>query len=94
MNGWQCLKHLKADERYEKIPVIIISTSSHQRELEIAKDLGALCHLTKPNDFNELTTILDVIVSNLRNGLQAALEMMQMPSSQFIHIFQNESKLK
>ena len=92
MNGWQCLKHLKADKRYEKIPVIIISTSSHQREQEIAAELGAFCYLTKPNDFNELTTILDVIVTNLGDGLLSALQMMPLPCSQFIHICQNESK--
>jgi CheY-like chemotaxis protein len=73
MNGWQCLKHLKEDERYKQIPVIIVSTSSHKRESEIAADLGALCYLTKPNDFDELTIVLQVIVANLDDGLSSAL---------------------
>lgn len=90
MNGWQCLKHLKEDKHYEKIPVIVVSTSSHQREREIAAELGAFCHLTKPNDFNELTMILDVIVTNLGDGLLSALQKMQMPCSQFIHICQRD----
>lgn len=92
MNGWQCLKHLKEDERYKQIPVIIVSTSSHQREREIAADLGALCYLIKPNDFNELTQVLQVIVANLGDGLSSALHEIPMPCSQFIHISQRASK--
>ena len=65
MNGWQSLKLLKEDSRYKQIPVIIVSTSSPQRKGDIAADLGAICYFTKPNDFNKLTQVLQLIVANL-----------------------------
>lgn len=85
MNGWQCLKLLKEDERYNQIPVIIFSTSSHQRDMDIAADLGALCYFTKPNDFNELAQVLRVITSNLGPGLRSAIKNMHSNISQFIY---------
>ncbi len=65
MDGWQCLKKLKENARYRNIPVIIIYTSSHQREITIAKSLDALCYFTKPHNFNELIRVLQAIVNNL-----------------------------
>jgi len=86
MNGWQCLKFLKEDERYREIPVIVISTSSHQREKNIAASLGALCYFTKPNDFSELVQVLQIIVANVGAGLPNALENIQGNFAQFIEL--------
>jgi len=63
MTGWQFLTSLKSLEAYKDIPVIMYSTSSNQRDKDIAKDLGALCFITKPNAFKQLQHTLDVIVS-------------------------------
>jgi CheY-like chemotaxis protein len=73
LNGWQCLKQLKEAERYRQIPVVIYSTSSHQREIDIAMELGALCFLTKPSDFGELKEMLRVIINNLGPDLSKAI---------------------
>src|SRR6187402_2606042 len=45
MTGWQFLTNLKSQEQYKDIPVIMYSTSSNQRDKDIAKDLGALCFI-------------------------------------------------
>jgi CheY-like chemotaxis protein len=63
MNGWECLTKLKQHDDHKHIPVIIYSTSSHQREADIALDLGALCFFTKPSNFLELKEILKAISS-------------------------------
>ena len=73
MNGWQCLKKLKETEAYKHIPVIMFSTSSHQRDANIALDLGALCFFTKPGDFNQLKNILEVIASNTPENILEAV---------------------
>ena len=64
MNGWQCLKTLKEDERYKHIPVVIYSSSSNHREREIAKDMGASLFFTKPNDFYVFKEKLEVIINS------------------------------
>jgi CheY-like chemotaxis protein len=73
MNGWECLTQLKNHEAYKDIPVLIYSTSSHQREANIAMDLGALCFFTKPNNFFELKSILETITTNLHGNLLEAI---------------------
>ncbi|HEY0654266.1 MAG TPA: response regulator [Chryseosolibacter sp.] len=65
MNGWECLKELKTDEQYRNIPVIMCSTSSHNREANIAIGMGALGFFAKPRDFLELKEILKAIASSL-----------------------------
>ena len=49
MNGFQCLQHLKNNERYAAIPVIMYTTSGNTEDKEKAKRLGALKFLTKPS---------------------------------------------
>jgi CheY-like chemotaxis protein len=50
MSGWEVLKHLKENRHYAKIPVIMYTTSSGEKEKRIAADLGAICFVTKPDD--------------------------------------------
>ena len=72
MNGWELLHNLKKDNNYNDIPVIIYSTSSEQRDKEIAKDLGALCFVTKPDNFRLMKSILKVVVESLdKNSLDS-----------------------
>lgn len=87
MNGWQCLEVLKGDQRYRHIPVIMISTSSHQREIDRASELGALCYMTKPSSFEELKQILKVIITNLGTGLKDSILQMQMNGSRYVNTF-------
>lgn len=94
MNGWQCLKELKTHENYKHIPVIIYSTSSHQREKDVANDLGALCFFTKPDDFFELKSVLEVIVHNLGAELANALQNMHDGASKSIYVFTGRSKIQ
>lgn len=66
MSGWQCLKAIKEDSRYHSIPVVVISTSSNRREIDIARDLGAVCYFTKPHQYNELIEALRVLVTSFQ----------------------------
>ena len=88
MNGWQCLKRLKAHETYKHIPTIIYSTSSHQRDIGIALELGALCFFTKPSDFLQLTKILSIIANNLGPGLVEAIRKIDDSESRSLFTFQ------
>lgn len=85
MSGWECLKVLKKDPNYKDIPVIMISTSSHKNDMEMASNLGSICYFIKPNNFNDLKYVLQTITSNLGEGLKDALAELQ--SSSVKHIF-------
>lgn len=86
MNGWQCLNQLKQQDAYRDIPVFVISTSSHQRELNTVMETGALGYLTKPSNFNTLKDLLQVIVSNIGPGLQQAMHELQAGGSGYVYV--------
>ncbi|MCP2025346.1 CheY-like chemotaxis protein [Flavobacterium sp. HSC-32F16] len=83
-NGWECLQLIKNDSRYKDIPVIMISTSSHKNDMDKASQLGSLGYFVKPNDFNDLKYTLNVITSNLGNGLREAVMNLQSKGSKYI----------
>ena len=85
MNGWECLKELKQDDRYKNIPVIMISTSSHKNDMDTAANLGAVCYFVKPTNFKDLKEILGSITSNLENGLKESLSNLE--TNKYLHIF-------
>lgn len=63
MNGWQLLTRLK-ESSLKHIPVIMYSTSSNARDIKTAKELGALCFITKPHAFRMLKGMLNVVVEH------------------------------
>lgn len=73
MNGWECLAKLKASDTYKSIPVMMYSTSAHQRDIDTALDYGALCFMTKPSEYKELKKILAEIITHLDDNLLDAV---------------------
>jgi CheY-like chemotaxis protein len=65
MSGWEFLNRMKKENRLKQIPVIIFSTSSNPRDIQIAYDLGALSYCVKPDDPADLRDMLRHVVSNL-----------------------------
>lgn len=68
MNGWELLDKLKQNSAYKDVPVIMYTTSSEERDRKTAMDLGALCFITKPDNFKSIKSILQVVINNLDNG--------------------------
>jgi CheY-like chemotaxis protein len=85
MNGWQCLQLLKKHEHHKDIPVIIISTAAHNDEMNMAIERGALCYLVKPNNFKELSNLLEKIVANLGPGLRDGIQQLQAAKPKYIY---------
>ena len=73
MNGWDCLKALKTHRTYQKIPVIIYSTSSAERDIQKARELGATYFLTKPDNYKELGHFIAILVRNIDGDLPDVL---------------------
>lgn len=62
MNGEQCLLHLKGEESFSQIPIIVYSKSSHPREKKLFLQLGARDYIVKPNGFTPLVERLRAIL--------------------------------
>jgi CheY-like chemotaxis protein len=48
MDGFKTLELLKSNHSFKNIPVILFTTSSHSRDIELARRLGAENLITKP----------------------------------------------
>ncbi len=68
MDGRQCLIELKQDERLKDIPVIIYTTSDHQRDREEMLKLGAAYFLTKSTSFDKLQEGISGAIDKVRSA--------------------------
>lgn len=62
MNGQEFLTAVKKNEKLKHIPVIIFSTTSNRRTIQLTKDLGALDFITKPDRFDSLVRLLQSVL--------------------------------
>ena len=74
MDGWQCLGKIKENTDHKNIPVIMYSTSSYQRDIELALEGGAFCFFTKPSDYRELRSILKLIATTPVDSMSHAMK--------------------
>lgn len=59
INGIEVLRALRNDQRTERTPVIVISSSREECDLSRCRDLGVLSYLTKPVVGSEIVDILE-----------------------------------
>ena len=50
MDGLEVLTHMRQDERFRRVPVVILSSSREERDLARSWDLGANAYVIKPVD--------------------------------------------
>jgi CheY-like chemotaxis protein len=73
LNGIDCLKEIKSNDKFKDIAIAIYSTSSSDQDVEDTFVLGANIYIKKPSSFNDLKkTLSDVVIINWQyhtNGL-------------------------
>ena len=57
-DGREVLGELRADPRLRRIPVIVLTTSSADRDVLRSYDLNANCYITKPIDLDEFISVV------------------------------------
>jgi CheY-like chemotaxis protein len=61
MNGKVACKLIRDDKKFDAIPIIILTTSSHPTDKDQLLQLGANDYFIKPNDINIFSEILNTI---------------------------------
>ena len=61
IDGREALKNIKSNERFNHIPIVILTTSSSDEDIVRSYDQGANSFITKPQSFDELVKILTEI---------------------------------
>ncbi|URM36097.1 response regulator [Flavobacterium anhuiense] len=87
INGWECLKLLKAESRFTSYPIIMASTSQLSSGIEKARDLGALAYMIKPWDFKELVFMIKLICAGLDGALQQNLLDLELAMPNHFFVF-------
>ncbi len=59
MDGLQILEAIKGDARTRVIPVVVMTSSSEQRDLAECYKLGANAYIQKPVDFAEFRVVIE-----------------------------------
>ena len=58
LNGLEVLKILREREDIEDLPIIILTTSSNQNDIDQCYRLGANSFITKPSSFEEMVEVV------------------------------------
>lgn len=61
MNGTEVLSIIKNDPELKRIPVIMLTTSSAERDILASYDNHANCYITKPVDLNRFMDVVRTI---------------------------------
>lgn len=65
LNGIDCLKEIKSNDKFNDIAIAIYSTSSSDQDIEETFVLGANIYIKKPSNFDDLKkTLSDVVIIN------------------------------
>ena len=63
-NGLECLLEIRNNRRFDRLPIIIFSTSSQKEAVDAAFARGATFYLKKPDTFDKLKDSLQKILKN------------------------------
>ena len=67
MNGFDCLRQIKNDNRFKDIPIIVFTTSDNPSDKALSEELGAQMFLTKTDDFELLKSKLaEILAANFK----------------------------
>ena len=60
-DGRQVLEEIKSDERFKRIPVMVLTTSSAEEDILRSYNLHANCYITKPVDLDQFMSLVKSI---------------------------------
>lgn len=61
--GIEVLEEIKANPDLKRIPVIVLTTSNDDKNIESAYAVHANCYITKPVDFDKFSDVIKSIVN-------------------------------
>ena len=61
MDGRHVLALLKSDADLRRIPVVVLTCSQNETDIQAVYELQANCYVTKPSDFDEFMSVVKAI---------------------------------
>jgi two-component system response regulator len=63
LDGHEVLRRIRTDERTNRLPVVVLTSSNEERDIGTSYDLGANSFVRKPVDLNEFIRTVRQLVS-------------------------------
>jgi CheY-like chemotaxis protein len=60
-DGREVLSEIKSDPHLRSIPVVVLTTSAAERDIQGSYDLHANCYITKPVDLGQFTSVIGTL---------------------------------
>ena len=64
MNGFECVRQIRQQPALSNLPVVVLSTSATQKDIDLMWEHGANCYIKKPNTYSAFKHILKNIINN------------------------------
>jgi len=58
LSGLEVLRRLRADPRFARTPIVVLTSSRQDPDVEEAYESGATSYIVKPIDFEQLTSVV------------------------------------
>ena len=62
-NGLECLKEIRQNPQYQKLPVVVYSSTSRQNNISVAYEMGANLFFVKSADYQNLVSAIQAILA-------------------------------
>jgi len=79
LNGFDVLSWLSSQPRLKDLPVVVLSSSSHEADMERARQLGARDYRVKPSDFVLLVQLVRELQARWLTGARVPLGLSNPP---------------
>ena len=63
-NGFECLKEIRTNEKYDAIPIIMYSNTGRPEDINLAYNSGATVFIQKPSTYQGLVNALKDVLEN------------------------------
>jgi|SRR5580698_8155672 DNA-binding response OmpR family regulator len=60
--GLQALREMRGNKKFSQIPIIVLTTSTLDKDRSMSYEFGASCFLTKPDSYGKLVDIVNAII--------------------------------
>ncbi len=72
-NGFQCLREIRGNEKWNSIKIFVLSTSSQPQHIEDAYKGGADLYLSKPTSYTQFKNMVEKCLVNNWEGLKQTI---------------------
>lgn len=69
-NGYECLSEIRKDGNgIKNLPIVVLTTSSSQKNIDMAYEMGASYYAVKPGTFDGLKTVIGKAIKSVQQPL-------------------------